>query len=621
MCGIAGIAGRNNAVEQVQSMLQYLHHRGPDGEGVWSPHDTLALGHRRLAINDLSSAGKQPMVAAEGDLAIIVNGEIYNYPELRKQLESKGYRFRSNSDSEIVLHAWKAWGKECFIRFNGMFAIGLYDSNLDQLVIARDRLGIKPLYYSESKGGFSFASEIKALNAGLKFDSTTIDPIGLNQYLAYQNYFGERTIQRDVKLLQPGHLIIYKPGLKPESQPYWSLSFEQENQSVKFDVAIEQYRQTLDDSISRHLMSDVPVASYLSAGFDSATVANRAAAIGQPPVCFTGTFEEGGWYDETTIAREMADHNKSQHVPVKITAYDLPRVMDTLVQALDEPRMGMGAFPQYCMAERVAETHKVILTGHGGDELFSGYPVFKLIHYFQMLRNAPFNAISQLNTLRVSELPHLIYFSLSAFKSQRYKQYLPVLNSVSNLQSGLKKEWGDSIRDLKAEDELLALDISCRDQMQILFSHYLKAYLNGLLIVEDKLSMAHSLESRTPMLDNAMLDLSLSFSQNVKLYDGVLKAVIKEGGRIWLPDSLYQQPKRGFPTPLRYWLRNELRSWFKERIYGIDSGLRQLFCDSWLKSQCNSYLNSPRRKIRVFDEIESHRMWQLLSLESWLRQR
>lgn len=618
MCGIAGVIGIR-AEERVQKMLPLMVHRGPDGEGIWSSKQDVALGHRRLAINDLSAAGAQPMISVENNIAIVVNGEIYNYPELRKELESKGAVFRSHSDSEVVIHAWQRWGRSCFERFNGMFAIAIYDCSQKVLTLARDRLGIKPLYYTESKNGLVFASEIKSLLAGLVESLPEIDPVGLNQYLTYQNYFGERTLREGIKLLRPGHILTLKPGSSSKVQSYWSLSFSTENSDIGFSTAVERYKDTLESSVRRHLLSDVPVASYLSAGFDSATVANRASVIGQPPVSFTGSFEEGGWYDETSMAAEMARHNGSEHVAVSIGSDDLPRVMDRLISALDEPRMGMGAFPQYCVAEQVAKTHKVVLTGHGGDELFSGYPVFKLVQFMNSLKHNPLNALKQISNFRASELPHLAYFGISSFKPRAYRQFLPVLNSSSVLQHGLKPEWAELIHDKVVDDELLALDSTCSDQMQVLYSHYLQAYLNGLLVVEDKISMAHSLESRTPMLDNAMLDLSLLLPQHIKLHQGDLKAVIKEGGRDWLSNSLYQQPKRGFPTPLRFWLRGPLREWFVSRITGYDSGLRKLFKDDWLKVICHKYITSPKKNIRSLDEIQSHRMWQLLSLESWLR--
>lgn len=619
MCGIAGVAG-DRAIARVRAMLPLMSHRGPDGNGFWSSTtQQIALGHKRLAINDLSDAGTQPMLSKDGQLAVVVNGEIYNYPELRKELEYLGALFQSNSDSEVVIHAWRQWGYDCFIRFNGMFAICIYDTRQDLLVLARDRLGIKPLYYHKNTKELVFSSEVKSLLAGLNSNSVDIDPIALNQYLTYQNYFGDRSLRKGIKLLQAGHTLSYIPGRPIKLNAFWSLSFDEEDDSIDFSTALEEYRETLNASVHRHLLSDVPVASYLSAGFDSATIATKASVYGPPPVCFTGNFNDGDWYDEASLAAKIAMHNRSKHVIVDIGYSDLPRVLDKLIYALDEPRMGIGAFSQYCVAEQVAKTHKVILTGHGGDELFSGYPVFKLALLMSSLKKNPISAINLLFGMDVIEWTHLGYFALSALKSRPYKQFMPVINNSAILQKGLKPEWAQLIKNQVVENELIVMDGACHHQLHVLYSHYLQTYLNGLLVVEDKISMAHSLESRTPMLDNAMLTLSLKLPQQIKLHQGQLKAIIKKGGHDWLYKELYSQPKRGFPTPLRYWLRGNLRMWFIEKITGNSSGLRKLFRDDWLKSACFSYLNSSKKNIRALDEIQTHRMWQLLSLESWLR--
>lgn len=294
-------------------------------------------------------------------------------------------------------------------------------------------------------------------------------------------------------------------------------------------------------------------------------------------------------------------------------------MMDHLIDALDEPRMGIGAFSQYCVAKKAAKTHKVILTGHGGDELFSGYPVFKFVNLINKIKKNPFNLYKLISKNFFSELPHMIYFGLNLFKSQAYQQYLPVLNSPIVLQQGLKPEWAKLIQHHHPEDELVELDGSCNNQEDVVLNHYLQAYLNGLLVVEDKISMAHSLESRTPFLDNEMLKLSLSIPQSLKLHNGNLKAIVREGGKDWLPGILYNEPKRGFPTPLNIWLRGPLRKWFINKITGEQSGLHTLFKSTWLKKTCNDYLNSYKKKIRPLDEIQTNRMWQLLSLESWLR--
>ena len=616
MCGIAGIIGTNSN-ERVQEMLNLLKHRGPDAMGIWKSNRELSLGHVRLSINDLTEAGNQPMFSEDGNIVLIANGEIYNYLDLRKELELKGIKFNSNSDSEVIIHAWKTWKYKCFQMFNGMFAFVLFDHENDELIIARDRMGIKPLYYSELNNEFIFSSEIKSIVAVMKSKSE-IDPIGLNQYLTYQNYFGQRSLYKGIKLLPPGHYLTIQLDQRKKLEHFCSFNFTKDL-NIDFDQAVTKYKKLIGSSVQRHLLSDVPVASYLSAGFDSSTVLNRASINKTPPDSFTGTFQEGGWYDETSTASKIAKYNGSVFNVVNIVPENLPEMMDHLIDTLDEPRMGIGAFSQYCVAKKVAKTHKVILTGHGGDELFSGYPVFKFVNLINKIKKNPFNLYNLISKNFFSELPHMIYFGLNLFRSQTYQQYLPVLNNPMVLQQGLKPEWAKLIQRHHPEDELVELDGNCNNQEDVVLNHYLQAYLNGLLVVEDKISMAHSLESRTPFLDNEMLELSFSIPQSLKLYNGNLKAIVKEGGKDWLPEILYNEPKRGFPTPLNKWLRGPLRKWFVNKITGEQSGLHTLFESTWLKKTCNHYLNSYKKNIRPLDEIQTHRMWQLLSLESWLR--
>lgn len=618
MCGIAGIYGENSSIK-INRMLSKLHHRGPDGSGVWDAFDNMALGHTRLAINDLSPNGQQPMLSVDKKIGITVNGEIYNYLELKHKLESLGAIFKSSCDSEVVLHAYQFWGTDCFKAFNGMFAIGIFDKAKDLLIIARDRLGIKPLYYHYNTDEFLFASEIKAICEVMSIQKQ-IDPVGLNQYLTYQNTFGERTLTKGIKLLKPGCFLTYSNGRLLEQIPFWSLSFNASytSASLSFKETVASYQDTFDKAIKRHLMSDLDVATYLSAGLDSSSVTARVSSLSTKPICYTGVFSAGGWYDEGTIAEEIADNYCAEHIKVLINPHDLPRVIDKLVYSLDEPKMGMSSFSQYILAEQVAKRHKVILTGHGGDELFSGYPVFKLVAMLQYIKKQPYKVINLIKWLSPSEIPHFIYFFSSYLKPRYFKHYLPVLNNRISIMKGLNSNWRTLLSSLSPDDEIIEMRAD-GDKIQVLFANYLQSYLSGLLIVEDKISMAHALESRTPFLDNELLDLSLNTPQSIKLHNGELKAIIKAGAKDWLPKSIYSQPKRGFPTPLRLWLRKELREWMCERISGENSGLKILFEDKWLKKTCHNYLSSIKKNIRPLDEIQTHRMWQLLCLESWLR--
>ncbi|NBX02576.1 MAG: asparagine synthase (glutamine-hydrolyzing) [Alphaproteobacteria bacterium] len=614
MCGICGIAGSSiedltTAQHKLRKMIARIAHRGPDGEGEWIlPQRRIALGHTRLAILDVSDAGKQPMHL--DTLHCVVNGEIYNYPELRLSLETLyNAKFFSHCDSEVVLHGYRHEGMAFFKRLNGMFAIALYDETQDKLILLRDRAGIKPLYYCQKNGLFAFASEIKSLLAAYDETQWKIDSLGLSQYMSYQTALAGRTLFSDVSLLAPGHVLIVSHAniANIESAPFFEEHTEL-NPHISFAKATADYHHAFSESVSRHLLSDVPVASYISAGFDSASVATQAAKnSGAPLTAFTGSFRGAGiWYDEASIARHAVENFGGNHVCVDIDSDDLIKELDAVIDALDEPKMGMGAFPQYMVAKAAAKNFKVILTGHGGDELFSGYPVFRLTQ------------LGTLTSIKRSEIMHLGYFLWSRFRrlfSPEFGRHMAVVWSM-RMQQKLR---GKTVLALRPWHELEQIHLTCKNTADCLFRTYMEAYLPNLLVVEDKISMAHAIESRTPMLDNAMVELSKTIPQKIKLHGGELKAIIKENARTLLPVCFFKQPKKGFPTPLRLWLRGPLKGLLHERLLGNKSRLYRIFDTKVLEKYIHRYEHSYYRHIRPLDEIQSHRMWQLLSLEAWLR--
>ncbi len=608
MCGICGVWGGRDGPAQTRSMLDRLAHRGPDGDGIWAEKD-LTLGHNRLAIVDLTQAGAQPMVTADGMHVAAVNGEIYNYPELRQALEKNGAVFASDCDSEVVLHAYRAQGLEALRQFNGMFAFALWDKAKQQLILARDRLGIKPLYYHRGPNGFRFASEIKALLCGA--EHWQIDGTGLAQFLTYQNLFGQQTLLDGIRMLEPGHaLIVTAEGAR--TVPFWEPSFGKDQSISDFGAAVGQFSTTFGEAVDRHLMSDVPVACYLSAGFDSASVAAEACRrLGPGVATFTGSFDRGGWYDEYSGAQSVAEKLGAEGHRVPIDSAAFAARLDDVIHALDEPRMGMGALPQFLVAEVAARERKVILTGHGGDELFSGYPIFKLA---QLAANP-----ASVARIRPSELPHLAYFLMNAVRGGEFSACLPVLFSKRHQRQALQPDIYEVVREECARDPLDTLTSGARNHYERILLTYLRAYLPGLLTVEDKISMAHSLEARTPILDNKLVDLSLSIAPDTKLQGGNLKAILKEAMRPHLPAALYDMPKRGFPTPLGSWLRGPLSGFLQKRLTHPDSSLTRLFRHDYLKATVDRYL-AKEPLLRPLDEIPTHRMWMLLGLESWLRQ-
>ncbi|MDZ7601329.1 MAG: asparagine synthase (glutamine-hydrolyzing) [Hoeflea sp.] len=619
MCGICGSHGPDASAQAVAIMLRHMEHRGPDGEGSWEAPG-IVLGHRRLAIVDLSERGRQPMISSDGRIAISVNGEIYNYAELRRELEGHGHLFVSDCDSETVIHAWRQWGEDSFRRFNGMFAIALWDRDSQALHLVRDRMGIKPIYYWRDGARTLFASDMRAIVAASGRREWPISASGLSQYLTYENRFGAETMLAGIALVEPGHRIrIDGDGVTDTCFADPSLH---DAKDASFSEAVAGFNLAFGAAVDRHLMSDVPLASYLSAGIDSGMVTLAAAdrlAGEHGPTAFTGTFDAGGWYDEASGAAMVAQSRNLPHRLVSIDADAFRTHFDDLVFALEEPRMGTGALPQYLVAKEVAKTHKVVLTGHGGDELFSGYPVFKYVLLAQALRNNPAAFLKALRSLRLSELPHIVYFALAAM-SGRERPFLPRLFAPALSQRLLRRAVSTA---LEASPDTVAdpaTGPATGNAFDRLMRQYLTDYLPGLLVVEDKVSMAHALESRTPFLDNELVAYALSLPAAVKLDGGVLKAVPRAAARGVLPDALFDLPKRGFPNPLGAWLRGPLNTWMRARLCGKDSALGSMFEPEALSAHVERYLGSWRRRVRPLDEIATHRIWMLLCLESWMRQ-
>lgn len=616
MCGICGLVGFSHPHASLERMLPLLKHRGPDNTGLWTGGG-VGLGHTRLSIVDLSPAGNQPMTNENGTVFLVANGEIYNSEELRLILKELGHRFTSGNDNEVLLHLYE-WEGEAFLpRINGMVALAIWDGHRERLLLARDRLGIKPLYYCTPPEGLVFASEIKALLACPQVISG-LDPVGLKQYLTYENTFGPTTLHNGVRMIEPGQYLIWEKR-RIFTNYFWRPAFG-DSQGPKFEDACHCYLEVAERSVKRHLMSDVDVAAYLSSGFDSTTVSTLASQhVKGPFATYTGSFRSNGWYDETRGAGAVAERVRSQHTVVAIGSDNLREVMDDLIFALDEPRMGTGSFSQYMVAKTAAQRFKVILTGHGGDELFAGYPVFKLVHLLRKLKDNPLGGFGVFGNVRPAEWPHLVYFLSQGLRRKEARFFLPVIFPNGMLSQGLQPRVYDRLKHIRPEAGLERLIGGESDPHRLLTLIYLRAYLPGLFVVEDKISMAHALESRTPLCDNELVDLALSWPLSLKLQGGQLKAIPRAAMRSRLPEVLYRMPKRGFPTPLAHWLRFELKGWMRQRLLSDKSHLHSLVRPEFLRRLVETYLTSWRRKFRPLDEIQTHRIWVLLSLEAWLR--
>ncbi len=522
MCGIAGIVSkRKNAGERevaVRSMMEILSHRGPDGEGFYSSGD-VSVGHKRLSIIDVQH-GQQPMLSEDGRHVLVLNGEIYNYIELRHDLLQKGIQFRTVSDTEVLLQILVLEGVKGIDRLNGMFAFAFFDLQENTFLLCRDRMGIKPLYFSHSEDDLFFSSEIKAfIRSGLI--APEVNPVALQEYLTYQFCLGERTMFRNINKIEPGHYIVGKNGRIEKIVKYWDTNFSVDNYHNE-DYFEEQLLSLLYDAVKLQMRSDVPVGVYLSGGIDSTAIAVLAAdLLGKGLGAFHGKFMEGPSYDESEYARLVSDSTDSAYHEVVPTLDDFMREFRGLIYALDEPVAGPGAFPQLMVSKQASNHVKVILGGQGGDELFCGYARYLIGYLEQALKGSIFET--------QEEGKHLVSLHTIIKSLPMLKPYLPLMTTF--WQKGLFEEMDARyfrlINRSPNLDELITRELYESFDKNILFeafkkvfnhpqtlsyinkmTHFdLKTLLPSLLQVEDRVSMAASIESRVPLLDHRIIDL------------------------------------------------------------------------------------------------------------------
>lgn len=621
MCGIAGIFNRNGAPASpvlLRRMTDAIAHRGPDGEGFFTD-SFVGLGHRRLAILDLSPAGHQPMAMPDRSCVLSYNGEVFNFQELRIELEARGHQFRSRTDSEIVLHAFAEWGEDAFIRFNGMFALAIWDARRQELVLARDRYGVKPLYYTQQGDTFLFGSEIKALLAHPACRAE-LDSRALAEYLTFQNFFTDRTLFAGVRLLAAGTWLRLGLGSRviPEPVRYWDYAFSEPDQPASREEYVEELDRLFQQAVGRQLVSDVPVSSYLSGGMDSGSI--TAIAARQLPYIktFTVGFDlnsasgiEMG-FDERARAEHMSYRFKTEHYEMVLKAGDMERVLPKLVWHLEEPRVGQS-YPNFYAAQLASKFSKVVLSGAGGDELFGGYPW----RYYRAVVNDDFE--------------HYV---------DKYYGFWQRLIPNSVLRDALAPIWDEAggvwTRDVMRDVFGRHADHLTRPEDYINHSLYFEAktFLHGLLVVEDKLSMAHGLETRVPFLDNDLVDFAMRVPAHLKLgnlgevarlnenepgpktsryfeqtRDG--KLLLRQAMERYIPPEVTQRTKQGFSAPDASWFRGESIDYVRAQLYDPQARIWSVLDRKAVQPLLDEHLNG----------IQNRRLliWSLLYLETWCR--
>lgn len=621
MCGIAGLIHTNgSAVSPVvlKRMTDAIAHRGPDGEGQWV-EGNIGLGHRRLAIIDLSPAGHQPMINADHRYVLSYNGEVYNFRELRTELEALGYWFRSNSDTEVVLNAFAAWGTAAIGKFNGMFALALWDRRDRRLLLARDRYGIKPLYYAEQGSSFAFGSEQKALLQLPDF-RRKLDTAGLFEYFTFQNFFTDRTLLSDVKMLPAGHYgVLDFNSARPQFKTtrYWDFQFQEPSTKVDAQAYREELERLFQQAVNRQLISDVELGSYLSGGMDSGAITAVAARSYPYLKTFTCGFDLSSAsgielsFDERVKAEAMSARFKTEHYEMVLKAGDMERAMDSLSWHLEEPRVGQS-YPNYYAAKLASKFVKVVMSGAGGDELFGGYPW----RYYRAAVSNDFNHYVD---------QYFVFWQRLVEDKLVAKLFEPIWQDVRHINPK------DIFRDvfLNHANELN------RPEDYINHSLYFecKTFLHGLLTVEDKLSMAHGLESRVPFLDNDLVDFAMRCPVGLKLNnlqdvirinenepgdkqgkhflktsDG--KQILRDVMRKYIPADIANGVKQGFSAPDASWFKGESMDYVRKRLLSSQPRIYSYLDRGTAHAMVNEHLEGAQNR-RLF-------IWSMLNVEQCL---
>ena len=620
MCGIAGIAGRRDEAA-VRRMTDALAHRGPDAAGFYAA-DTVTLGHRRLSIIDLEG-GVQPMASADGSLQLVYNGEIYNFREVRADLEARGCVFRTQCDTEVILHAYQIYGDACLEHFRGMFAFALWDARERRLLAARDPIGVKPFYYAEHDGCFYFASEIKGILACPEIPRD-LDPEGLDDFFTYLYTVPPRTMFRGIQQLPPAHLGIWQHG-RWQVRRYWQLHVAPEERPEA--EWLEAINAALDEAVETHLIADVPLGAFLSGGLDSSTIVHYMSRHSDSPVnTFTVGFgSDGALYDESDEARALAAHYRTQHRELTAEA-DVLQLLPEMVRHFDEPFGNPSALLFYVLCRLIREHVTVVLSGDGGDESFAGYPRhagMSLSEWFRLvpwpLRRHVVNPLVQRlpeSTRGVHALRRLREFSAGSLLDpvEMYASWITYFTPEEKTEL-----YGDGLRAAVNGRDAVAyvrgLFQECTDCDPVSRALYvdLVSFLpHNLLQCTDRMSMAHGLESRVPLADQKLIELLARVPGRLKTRGLGTKQLLRRCMAGRLPDSVLRRKKRGFNPPLGIWLNGRLRPLLDEYLAPAALRAAGLFRPELVARLRAEHASGKRDR--------TWHLWALLLFEEWRRQ-
>jgi asparagine synthase (glutamine-hydrolysing) len=566
VCGIVGVLRRGSLEENLSAVrrgVSRLLHRGPDANGVWGV-EGIAFGHARLSVIDLSASANQPMCAPNVPVVITFNGEIYNFRELRAELEALGHTFQTKSDTEVVLASYLAWGEQSFGRLSGMFAVAIWDGRFQRLYIVRDRLGIKPLYYSRWGSSFFFASEPKAILAMARDLDRSLDLQGVHEFIWFGNALGERTLFRNVSRLLPGTYLVVENG-RQRNVTYWSVSSVSQNRHG-YSVAVKEVLRRLRSSVRSHLVSDVPVGIFLSGGIDSTAITAFAAEQYGPglrtfSVAFD--FEDS---NELSYAREAATRFRTKHEEIRVSAPDARELIPVLIRCHDEPFADAANIPLYLLSRQLDRSMKVILQGDGGDEVFGGY------HRYEWLRTPmiPWRVLSGMmrtvwpmerNLPRKLQRIGRVVDALAATSEDRYALLLSVETERDTPLQIFSAEFRAQLKrsDPFARYRTVLSKLEHQDPVRKMLNTDLQVLLPDTFLEKvDKATMANGIEVRVPFLSNELVEYAVSLPAEYKVRVGCKKRVLRSALRGIVPDSILDRKKMGFSVPYQRWLRGGL---------------------------------------------------------------
>lgn len=619
MCGINGIAYSTRSGKQIDEqvltkMRDVIFHRGPDGAGNFVENN-IGLGHRRLSIVDVSHGG-QPMFNEDKSLVIIYNGEVYNHADYREELEAKGYKFQNKSDTETIIHLYEEYGEKCVEKLRGMFAFAIWNRTKKELFIARDRLGVKPLYYvHDEQGNLFFGSEIKTL-----LEASAVKP-EIN-YNALPDQFANHGTSKDetlfvgVKRLLPGHFLTWKDG-KLEIRQFWDVSYEPKHQGTDAEF-IEEWRDLFKHSVKLRLMADVPLGMFLSGGIDSSAIAAMMSTMVDEPIkTFSVGFAERE-ANEFEFARIVAKAYNTDHHEITITPEQFFEALPKLIWHEDEPIGFDSSIPLYFVSKLAQEHVKVVLTGEGSDEIMAGYgrysKALQLLSYGEkyeaitpkFLRSAIKTGATAVGgkltrtfLTRESDIENLFFDNFAIFgKALQTKLFSAETKARIAEQNPYcyQNEWLENTDAIEVLDKLLYVDS--------------KTYLHELLMKQDQMSMAASIESRVPFLDHKLVEFTAKMPINMKLRGNTTKFLLKEAMKGILPDEILYRPKMGFPVPTAKWLRNEFKHYVDDYVLSERTLSRGIFNADFVRELVIQHNNGADLSTKIF---------RLINFEMWLR--